>query len=68
MAPMNLESAFSGWIAIALAACVVACAGAVLRMVALCRHHIERLGQLEQEETRLKIREKRLALSLGAKR
>ena len=68
MVAMNLESAFSGWIAIALAACVVACAGAVLRLVALCRHHIERLGQLEQEETRLRIREKRLTLSLGAKR
>ena len=68
MAAMNLESAVAGWIAIALAASVVACAGAVLRMVALCRHHIERLGQIEQEETRLRIREKRLTLSLGSKR
>lgn len=64
---MNLESAVAGWIVIALAAGVVACAGAVLRMVALCKHHMERMGQLEQEENRLKIREKRMTLSLGAK-
>jgi len=65
---MNLEPAFAGWIAIALAASVVACAGAILRMVALCQHHIERMAHLETEELRLKIREKRMATASGAKR
>lgn len=50
---MNIEPAIAGWLGIALAAGIVACAGAVLRVVAVCRFHIERLEQLREEERRL---------------
>lgn len=50
---LNIEPALAGWLGIALAAGIVACAGAVLRVVAVCRFHIERLEQLREEERRL---------------
>ena len=50
---MNIEPALAGWLGIALAAGIVACAGAVLRVVAVCRFHMERLEQLQEEERRL---------------
>lgn len=52
---MNIEPALAGWLGIALAAGIVACAGAVLRVVAVCRFHIERLEQLSEEERRLDL-------------
>lgn len=50
---VNIEPALAGWLGIALAAGIVACAGAVLRVVAVCRFHIERLERLQEEEHRL---------------
>ena len=50
---MNIEPALAGWLGIALAAGIVACAGAVLRVVAICRFHMDRLEQLQEEERRL---------------
>lgn len=52
---MNIEPALAGWLGIALAAGIVACAGAVLRVVAVCRFHMERLEQLQEEERRLEF-------------
>lgn len=50
---MNIEPALAGWLGIALAAGIVACAGAVLRVVAVCNFHMERLERLQEEERRL---------------
>jgi len=50
---VNIEPAIAGWLGIALAAGIVACAGAVLRVVAVCRFHIERLERLQEDERRL---------------
>lgn len=56
MGGVNLEPAMAGWLGIALAAIVVAGAGALLRVITLCRHHLERLEFLDKEERRLDAR------------
>lgn len=67
---VNLEPAFAGWLGIALAAILVACAGLVLRIVAVCKHHITRLAHLDAEERKLErrhqIREAKLAKAQAA--
>jgi hypothetical protein len=62
---LNFEPALEGWLGIALAAFLVAGSGMLLRLVALCRHHMERLALLDAEERKLekrhRIREEKLA-------
>ena len=53
---VSFEPALAGWLGIALAALLVACAGMLLRIVALCRHHMERLALLNAEERKLEKR------------
>lgn len=43
----------AGWLGIALAAIIVACAGSLLRVLTVCRHHVDRLEFLDAEERRL---------------
>lgn len=50
---VNIEPALAGWLGIALAAGIVACAGAVLRVVAVCQFHMARLERLQEDERRL---------------
>lgn len=50
---LNIEPAMEGWIGISLAAFLVAGAGMLLRLVALCKHHMERLALLDAEERKL---------------
>jgi hypothetical protein len=50
----QLEPAIAAFLIVVLAGILLAGSGAVLRLVALCRHHIDRLGRLENAETRLR--------------
>lgn len=63
---VNIEPALAGWLGIALAAGIVACAGAVLRVVAICRFHMQRLEELQEEERRLETT-RLAAIKPGAK-
>ena len=53
MNPPDLQPAFAAFLCIALAAVMVGGSAAVLRLVALSRHHLERLTALQAMETKL---------------
>ena len=51
--PPDLQPAFAAFLCIALAAVLVGGSAVVLRLVALSRHHLERLGELQGMEAKL---------------
>jgi len=51
--PPDLQPAFAAFLCIALAGVMVGGGAAVLRLVALSRHHLERLTALQAMETKL---------------
>ena len=53
MNPPDLQPAFAAFLCIALAAVMVGGSAAVLRLVALSRHHLERLTALQTMEAKL---------------
>lgn len=53
MTPPNLEPAFAGFLCLALAGVLLGGSAAVLRLVALSRHHLERLAVLQEMEVKL---------------
>ena len=53
MNPPDLQPAFAAFLCIALAAVLVGGSAVVLRLVALSRHHLERLGELQEMEAKL---------------
>ena len=53
MNPPDLQPAFAAFLCIALAGVLLGGSAAVLRMVALSRHHLERLAVLQDMEVKL---------------
>lgn len=53
MNPPDLQPAFAAFLCIALAAVMVGGSAVVLRLVALSRHHVERMAALQAMEAKL---------------
>lgn len=53
MTPPDLQPAFVGFLCIALAGVLLGGSAAVLRLVALSKHHLERLAVLQEMEVKL---------------
>ncbi len=77
MTPPDLQPAFAAFLCIALAGVLLGGSAAVLRLVALSRHHLERLAVLEDMELKLskaqaikieKIEKMKKAEETGAKK
>lgn len=60
MAPLRLEPAIAVFLCLLLAGLQVAGTVAVLRVLQVCRHHLDRLGELQVLEGNLKHQEEKL--------
>jgi len=58
--PFDLQPAVAGILCLVLAGLHVAGSVAVLRILSVCDHHMDRLSELEALETRLKAAEAKL--------